>query len=116
MKNPWHPRNPIARKKLHLKKTFNDQYAFIKKTAVDSLTEITVNQSASKKDTASTLDPTIPTDVSNVNVPQKKKQKKNAIISPLGPHCNPKRKNNLDEDPDDCNVPHPPAVETNVPT
>jgi hypothetical protein len=44
-----------------------------KKTAVNSLTEITINQSASNKDTASlTLDPTKPTDVSNVNVPQKK--------------------------------------------
>jgi hypothetical protein len=47
-----------------------------KKTTVDSLTEITVNQCASKKATASTLDCTEPTDVSNVNVPQKKKQKK----------------------------------------
>ena len=61
-----------------------------KKTAVDSLTEKTFNQSASKKDTASTLDPTKPTDVSNVNVPQKKKQKKNAITSTLGPRRNPK--------------------------
>ncbi len=87
-----------------------------KKTAVDSLTEITVNQSASKKYTASTLDPTKPTDISNVNVPQKKKQKKNAIISMLGPCRNPKRKNDLDEDLDDRNVPHPPAVETYVPT
>jgi hypothetical protein len=87
-----------------------------KKTAVDSLTEITINQSASKKDTASTLDPTEPTDVSNVNVIQKKKQKKNAIISMLGPRRNPKHKKDLDEDPDYHNVPHPPAVETNVPT
>ncbi len=42
------------------------------KNAIDSFTEITINQSASKKDTASTLDPTEPTYVSNVNVPQKK--------------------------------------------
>ncbi len=55
-----------------------------KKTAVDSLPERTINQSASKKATASTLDPTKPTDVSNVNVPQKKKQKKNAIIATMG--------------------------------
>ncbi len=47
-----------------------------KKPAINSLTEITVNQSASKADTASTLDPTKPTEVSNVNVPQRKKQKK----------------------------------------
>ncbi len=87
-----------------------------KKSAVDSLTEITINQSASIKDTASTLNPTKPTDVSNMNVPQKKKQKKNAIISMLGLCCNPKRKKDLDEDPDDHNVPHRPAVETNVPT
>ncbi len=53
-----------------------------KKTAVNSLTEITVNQSASNKDTASlTLDPTKPTNVSNVNVPQKNKLKKNDITS-----------------------------------
>jgi hypothetical protein len=45
-----------------------------------------------------------------MNVHQKKKQKKNAIISTLGPHCNPKHKKDLDEDPDDCNVPHPPDV------
>ncbi len=51
-----------------------------------------------------------------MNVPQKKKQKKNVIISTLGPHCNPKRKNDLDEDPDDCNIPNPLAAETNVPT
>jgi hypothetical protein len=81
-----------------------------KKTTVDSLTERTINQSASKKSTASTLDPTKPNDVSNVNVPQKKKQKKNAVISMLGTCCNPKRKKDLDEDPDDRNVPHPPAV------
>jgi hypothetical protein len=87
-----------------------------KKTAVDSLTERTINQSASKKATASTLDPTEPTDVSNVNVPQKKKQTKNAIIATLGTRHNPKRKKDLDEDPDDRNVLHPPAVETNVPT
>ncbi len=85
-----------------------------KKTAVDSLTERTINQSASKKATAFTLDPTKPTDVSNVNVPQKKKQNKNAIIATLGTHCNPKCKKDLDEDPDDRNVPHPPDVETNV--
>ena len=47
-----------------------------KKAALDSLIEITINQSASKKYTASTLNPTKPTDISNVNVPQKKKQKK----------------------------------------
>jgi hypothetical protein len=87
-----------------------------KKNAVDSLTEITINQSASEKVTASTLDPTRPTDVSNVNVPQKKKQKKNAIIAILDTRPNPKRRKNLDEDPDDLNVPHPPAVETYVPT
>ena len=53
-----------------------------KKKAVNSLTEITVNQSASNKDTASlTLDPTKPTNVSNVNVPQKNKLKKNDITS-----------------------------------
>jgi hypothetical protein len=51
-----------------------------------------------------------------VNVPQKKKQKKNAITSTLGPCRNPKRKNDLDEDPDDRNIPHPPTAETNVPT
>jgi hypothetical protein len=68
-----------------------------KKTAVDSLTEITINQSASKKDTASTLDPTKPTDLSNVNVSQKKEQKKNAIISTLGPRRNPKRKKRQSE-------------------
>jgi hypothetical protein len=84
--------------------------------ALKLLTERTINQSASNKATASTLDPTKPTDVSNVNVPQKKKQKKNAIISTLGTHRNPKRKKDLDKDPDDRNVPHPPAVETNVPT
>jgi hypothetical protein len=38
------------------------------------------------------------------------------LISMLGPRPNPKCKNNLDEDPDDHNVPHPPAAETNVPT
>ncbi len=34
----------------------------------------------------------------------------------LGTCCNPKRKKDLDEDPDDRNVLHPLAVETNVPT
>jgi hypothetical protein len=64
-----------------------------KKTAVNSLTEITINQSASNKDTASlTLNPTKPTDVSNVNVPQKKKLKKNDITSTLHPHCISKQK------------------------
>jgi hypothetical protein len=67
-----------------------------KKTAVGSLTKRTINQSASKKATASTLNPTKPTDISNVNVPQKKKQKKNAIISTLGTRCNPMRKKDLD--------------------
>jgi hypothetical protein len=67
----------LQEKNYILNKTFNDQYAFTeKKTAIDSLTKITVNQSASKRDTASPLNPTKPTDVSNVNVPQKKKQKK----------------------------------------
>jgi hypothetical protein len=52
-----------------------------KKTAVNSLTEITVNQSASNKDTASlTLDSTETTDVSNMNVPQKKKLKKMTLL------------------------------------
>ncbi len=80
-----------------------------KKTAVDSLTEELSIRVHLKKP----LHPTNPTDVSNVNVPQKKKQKKNAIISTLGTRCNPKGKKDLDEDPDYPNVPHPPAVETN---
>ncbi len=79
-----------------------------KKTAVDSLTEITINRSESNKDTASlTLDPTKPTDVSNVNVPQKKKQKKNDITSTLGTRRNTKHKLFLDENSDDHNVPNP---------
>ena len=76
-----------------------------KKTAVNSLTEITINQSASNKDTASlTLNPTEPTDVSNVNVPQKKKLKKNDITSMLRPWRISKRKKFLHEDSDDRNV------------
>jgi hypothetical protein len=51
-----------------------------------------------------------------VNGPHNKKQKKNSIISTLGTCRNPKHKKDLDEDPDDRNVPHPLAVETNVPT
>ncbi len=114
---PMASKKPNRKKKLHLKQNLQQSICLHqKKTAVHSLTEITVNQSASKKDTASTLDPTEPTDESNVNVPQKKKQKKNAIISMLGPRCNPKRKNDLDKHPDDCNVPHPLAAETNVTT
>jgi hypothetical protein len=114
---------PIASKKPNCKKKTTSKtkpsminMPSLKKTTVNSLTKIPVNQSASKKDTASTLNPTKPIDVSDMNVPQKKKQKKNTITSTLGPCCNPKRKNDLDEDPDDCNVPHPPAAETNVPT
>jgi hypothetical protein len=60
-----------------------------KKNTVDSLTEITINQSATKKDTASTLDPTEPTDVSNVNVPQKKKQEVCHYFN-VGPSLQPK--------------------------
>jgi hypothetical protein len=72
------------------------------------LTEITINQSESNKDTASlTLYPTEPTNVSNMNVPQKKKQKKNDITSTLGTRRNTKRKLFLDEDSDDRNVPDP---------
>ncbi len=114
---PMASKKSNPKKKLHLKQ--NLQWSIClhqKKPAVDSLTEKTINQSASKKATASTLDPTKPTEVSNVNVPQKKKQKKNAIIPMLGTCCNPKCKKDLDEDPDDPKVPHPPAVETNVPT
>jgi hypothetical protein len=133
MKNPWRPRNPIARKKSTSKtKSSTIKMLLPTPTTVDSLSETTINQSASKTSTASTLDPTVPTDVSNVNVPQKKKGKKNARISTLrtcrNPKCkkdleedpgtcrNPKRKKDLEEDPDDSNVRHPQAVESNVPT
>ncbi len=51
-----------------------------KKTAIDSLTERIINQSASKKTTASTLNPTKPTDVSNVNVPQKKNRRRKPLF------------------------------------
>ncbi len=61
---------PMASKKPNCKKKTTSKtkpstinMPSLKKTAVNSLTEITVNQSASKKDTASTLNPTKPTDV-----------------------------------------------------
>jgi hypothetical protein len=74
---------PIVSKKPKRKKKFTSKTKTStinklspKKNSADSLTETTINQSASKTSTASTLDPTVPTDVSNVNVPQKRKRRK----------------------------------------
>jgi hypothetical protein len=57
-------------------------------------------------DDQNVCDTTEPTDVLNMKVPQKKKQKKNGITLILGLCYNTKHQNNLDEDSDDGNVPH----------
>jgi hypothetical protein len=84
------------------------------KSIVDMSTASTNNQSASKTSTAATANVTIPGDVANVNLPKKRKAKKNATMTTLPTCCNPKCKKDLDEGTDDKNFPDPPAVEDHV--
>jgi hypothetical protein len=72
------------------------------------------NQSASKTSTTATANVTVPGDVANVNLPKKRKAKKNATKTTLPTRCNPKRKKDLDEGTDDKNFPDPLAVEDHV--
>jgi hypothetical protein len=51
-----------------------------------------------------------------VNLPQKRKAKKNATKTTLPTRRNPKHKKDLDEGTDDKNFPDPQAVEDHVPT
>jgi hypothetical protein len=51
-----------------------------------------------------------------VNSPKKRKAKKPATKTALPTHCNPKRKNDLDEVIVDINFPNPPEVEDLVPS
>ncbi len=84
------------------------------KSIVDTSTTSTNNQSASKTSTTATANVTAPGDIANVNLPQKRKAKKNAMKTTLLTRCNPKRKKDLDEGTDDKNFPDPPAVEDHV--
>jgi hypothetical protein len=86
------------------------------KSIVDTSTASTNNQIASKTSTTATANVTVPGEAANVNLPKKRKAKKNAtkITSPT--HRNPKRKKDLDEGTDDKNFSDPPAVEDHVPT
>ncbi len=84
------------------------------KSIVDTATASTNNQSASKTSTAATANVTIPGDVANVNLPKRRKAKKNTMKTTLPTCCNPKRKKDLDEGTDDKNFPDPPAVEDHV--
>jgi hypothetical protein len=101
--------------KAKLKSATNNNLPLIK-SIVDMSTASTNNQSASKTSTAATANVTVPGDVANVNLPKKRKAKKNATKTTLPTCRNPKHKKDLDEGTDDKNFPDPPAVEDHVPT